>query len=139
MRGAVDVQSGASGVCLYVEELEPQRRGQILEQGKPLPQRHSLQDKAVLVDEPESAERLGERGAASGEHILSWLAFERRDLLSQVAACDPRLRPLGTLERPGRHDFGDLVHVARPLDVAANQVSNACLIEGRRLPAGTRA
>jgi hypothetical protein len=32
MRGAVDVQRGASGVRLYVDELEPQRRGEILEQ-----------------------------------------------------------------------------------------------------------
>src|SRR5437763_9680415 len=97
-RGTVDVQRRAGGIWLRVDELEPQRRGEIFEQGKPLPQRHTPQNKAVLVDKPESAERLGERGTAPGEHILAWLAFERCDLLSQVAARDPRIRPLGTLE-----------------------------------------
>jgi hypothetical protein len=98
---------------LYVcalDELEPQRRREVLEQGKPVPQCHRLQDEAVLVDEPEPGERLRERGAALGDHVLARLAFQLRDLLGQVAARDPRVRPLGTLERPGKDDFGDLVH-----------------------------
>jgi hypothetical protein len=36
-RGPVDVQRRARGVCLRVNELEPQRRSEILEQGKPCP------------------------------------------------------------------------------------------------------
>ena len=51
-------------VCLDVDELEPQRRREVLEHGKPVPQCHRLQDEAVLVDEPEPGERLRERGAA---------------------------------------------------------------------------
>jgi hypothetical protein len=47
------VQHRARVVCLRVDELEPQRRREILEQGKPVAQCHRLQDEAVLVDEPE--------------------------------------------------------------------------------------
>jgi hypothetical protein len=63
-----------------------------LNSGKPLPQRHRLQDKAVLVD----------------------------DSLPVV------VREGIVILHGGK--------VARPLDVAANQVSNACLVEGATAP-----
>jgi hypothetical protein len=72
------VQRGAGGICLRVEELEPQRCGEILEQGKPLSQRDGLQDEAVLIDEAESAERLGERGAARQTRFLPATGDMRR-------------------------------------------------------------
>jgi hypothetical protein len=50
MCGSVDVQRCAGGVCLRLNELEPQRRSEILEQGKALAQHDWLQDQPVLVD-----------------------------------------------------------------------------------------
>ena len=50
-RGAVDVKRRPGVVCLRVDELESQRRGKAIEQGKPIAECDRLQDEAVLVDE----------------------------------------------------------------------------------------
>jgi hypothetical protein len=64
---------------LRLDELEPQRRGEILEQGKPRAKCDRLQDEPGLVDQSESAQRLGEGGAAPGEQVLTGLLLERCD------------------------------------------------------------
>src|SRR5919204_4995191 len=50
-RGAVDVKRRPGVVCLRVDELESQRRGKAIEQGKPIAECDRLQDEAVLVDQ----------------------------------------------------------------------------------------
>jgi len=64
---------------LRLDELEPQRRGEILEQCKPRAKCDRLQDEPVLVDQSEPAQRLGEGGAAPGEQVLTGLLLERCD------------------------------------------------------------
>jgi len=82
------VQRGACRERLRLDEFEPQRRGQILEQGKSVAECDRLQDQPVLVNQPESAQRLGERRASPGEQVLPWLALDRRDLVNQLATRD---------------------------------------------------
>ncbi len=55
-RGTVDVERRACVVGLRVDELEPDGRCEVLEQGKPVPECHRLQDEAEFVDEPEPGE-----------------------------------------------------------------------------------
>src|SRR5438552_7633867 len=53
-----------------LDELEVQRRGQILEQGKPSAERGRLDHQSVLVDEPEPGQSLVEGGAAVGDQVV---------------------------------------------------------------------
>jgi hypothetical protein len=51
-------------------------RAEILEQGEePVSPRYGLENEAVLVDKPESAQRLSEGHAAPREHVLARLLF----------------------------------------------------------------
>src|SRR3954452_12287299 len=111
--GDVDGQAVRGGGRL--DELELERRGEILEQREPRAERRRLDHEPVLVDQPEPGERLVEPGAAVGDQVVPRLALEAHDLLGEVAACDPRLGPVGTLQRLREDDLRDLVHRPREL------------------------
>jgi hypothetical protein len=61
--------------------------------------------------------------------IVAWFALKTCDLLAEVAAGDPRLRPVGVLEGLGEDDLGDLVHRPRVL-------ARQCRPGGRHLLVG---
>jgi uncharacterized protein YndB with AHSA1/START domain len=69
------VKRRAGVVGLRVDELESERRGEVLEQRKAVPECHGLEHEPVLVNQSEPGERLGERGAAAGDHLIARLAL----------------------------------------------------------------
>jgi cellulose synthase/poly-beta-1,6-N-acetylglucosamine synthase-like glycosyltransferase len=85
---AVDVEHRAVAVRLRVDEVQHVGRGESREQREPVSQRHRLDHEPVFVHQPEPAQRLRERGASPGDHVLARLAFEGGDLGGQVAARD---------------------------------------------------
>jgi hypothetical protein len=102
------VKHRAGVVGLRVDEFELERRREALEQRKPFTECSRLQDEAVLVNEPEPAERLRESSTAPSHHIFLGLAFQRRDLFGQVATYDPRIRPFCTTSVLEKTTFGML-------------------------------
>src|SRR5438132_9503152 len=93
----VDVNGDARRVRRRFDELEVQRSGQILEQGKPGAECGGLDHESVLVDQSESGQSLVEGGATVGDQVVPRVALETADLFLEVAAGDSRLRAVGVL------------------------------------------
>jgi hypothetical protein len=87
----VDVYGDASRIGGRFDELEVHRSGQILEQRKPGAECGRLDHEPVLVDQPESRQRLVEGGAAVGDQVVPRFALETPDLFGDLAAGDARV------------------------------------------------
>jgi hypothetical protein len=67
------VEDGAGVECLCLEQLEPQRVGQVPEHRQAAPEGDGMDDENVFVDESGPRERLSEAGAAPGDDLPAGL------------------------------------------------------------------
>jgi hypothetical protein len=73
--------------------------------GSPFHSATGWNHQSVFVDQAQPGQRLREGGTAVGDDVVARLALEPGNLLGQVAAGDPGVRPSGLLQCPGEDDL----------------------------------